>query len=273
MKNNVLSCAMLVCICLFTIPCNAQLTVSQSGDVNMAKHVAINGAIPNDTSALLINVPEYQGHQNFGVYSYSIGNIQPIAEMKCRIGVFGQIKTEPFLSLLDGDNTRPLPAKFNAGIAGLSNTCVGVYGGTGTSLPYTWDDGIYAGYFDGNTKVIGVLTTSLFTISSNNQSRENISEIDNGFSRNKLSLFRPISYTLQRDSNHGQSTETDVIKHYGLVAEEVQQILPELVYEDGAGNLSINYIELIPLLIKEIQELSAEVTELKKIISTLTQEH
>ena len=46
------------------------------------------------------------------------------------------------------------------------------------------------------------------------------------------------------------------------MAEEVQKIFPELVYE-RQGNLAINYTELIPLLIMKIQELSTEVDKLK----------
>ena len=51
--------------------------------------------------------------------------------------------------------------------------------------------------------------------------------------------------------------------HYGFVAQELQEIAPELIREDGAGYLSINYIELIPLLVQKVQDLSAEVEELK----------
>lgn len=52
--------------------------------------------------------------------------------------------------------------------------------------------------------------------------------------------------------------------HYGLLAQEVMKLFPELVHEDKAGYLSINYIELIPLLIQAIQELSTEVEQLKE---------
>ena len=51
--------------------------------------------------------------------------------------------------------------------------------------------------------------------------------------------------------------------HYGFDAQELQKLFPELVHEDKMGNISINYVELIPLLVQTIQKLSAEVTELK----------
>lgn len=48
------------------------------------------------------------------------------------------------------------------------------------------------------------------------------------------------------------------------MAQDVQKLFPDMVHEDGAGYLSVNYIELIPLLIQTVQELSTEVEELKK---------
>ena len=61
---------------------------------------------------------------------------------------------------------------------------------------------------------------------------------------------------LHIDDNYG-------IKDYAM--SQMQKVFPELVYERG-GQLSINYIELIPLLILEVQKLSAEVEVLQKRI-------
>lgn len=57
-------------------------------------------------------------------------------------------------------------------------------------------------------------------------------------------------------------TEFSSVK-YGLAADQLRNIYPELVYEDGNGNLSINYIEMIPLLVQSINELSAKIEELE----------
>ena len=51
--------------------------------------------------------------------------------------------------------------------------------------------------------------------------------------------------------------------HYGLLAQELQDLYPDLVYEGEDGYLSVNYIELIPILIKSIQDLSAKVDALE----------
>lgn len=52
-------------------------------------------------------------------------------------------------------------------------------------------------------------------------------------------------------------------KHYGLIAQELQEIYPNLVDEGQDGYLAINYTEIIPILIRSIQELRAEVNTLR----------
>ena len=51
--------------------------------------------------------------------------------------------------------------------------------------------------------------------------------------------------------------------NYGLDAEQLKDMFPKLVQQDKEGNYSINYIEMIPLLVKSIHELSEELEELK----------
>ncbi|MBQ5593608.1 MAG: T9SS type A sorting domain-containing protein, partial [Bacteroidales bacterium] len=46
-------------------------------------------------------------------------------------------------------------------------------------------------------------------------------------------------------------------------AEQLEKLYPELVEKDKNGNYWINYIELIPILVKGINELSSELAELK----------
>ena len=42
--------------------------------------------------------------------------------------------------------------------------------------------------------------------------------------------------------------------HYGLLAQDVQRLFPDLVYKDSAGMLGIDYIGLIPLIIEALKE-------------------
>ena len=43
----------------------------------------------------------------------------------------------------------------------------------------------------------------------------------------------------------------------------MQEVFPELVHTDGNGYLSVDYIGLIPILVQSINELRAELAELK----------
>ena len=52
-------------------------------------------------------------------------------------------------------------------------------------------------------------------------------------------------------------------KHYGLSAQELQKIYPDLVRESQDGTLGINYVELVPILIRSIQELKQELDAVK----------
>ena len=50
-------------------------------------------------------------------------------------------------------------------------------------------------------------------------------------------------------------------KHYGFIAQELQELYPDLVVEGEDGYLGVNYIEIIPLLVRSIQELNAKIED------------
>lgn len=52
-------------------------------------------------------------------------------------------------------------------------------------------------------------------------------------------------------------------KHYGLNADELEEAFPDLVYENEDGTKSINYVEMVPLLVQAINELSAKISALE----------
>ena len=51
--------------------------------------------------------------------------------------------------------------------------------------------------------------------------------------------------------------------HFGVIAQEVEKVAPQVVSENNEGIKSVAYSELIPILIEAIKELSAEVDSLK----------
>jgi hypothetical protein len=61
----------------------------------------------------------------------------------------------------------------------------------------------------------------------------------------------------------------DTHPHYGFIAQEMEKVLPEMVLTDNEGYKSIRYIELIPVLVNALQELSAENQAQQEQIETL----
>ena len=67
--------------------------------------------------------------------------------------------------------------------------------------------------------------------------------------------------------------KSDPIKklHYGFIAQEFEEYFPELVVakiDKNVANLkAINYLEIVPLLVHQIQRMQKEIDELKVIIT------
>ena len=66
------------------------------------------------------------------------------------------------------------------------------------------------------------------------------------------------SFTWNEESNREGSD-------LGVIAQDVQEVLPSIVKERDNGYLAVDYIKLIPVLIEEVKRLGAEVEQLKSI--------
>lgn len=168
---------------------------------------------------------------------------------------------------------------------------------TGTSLPQL--GGRYAGYFQGDTRVTGVLTAGSVVTSSDYRLKENVrslSSSDGCLSKlmsmnvvefnNKQREYEVSESDLGEDDVELMELDTAIAamslreesmdnkacwyeddspiiqnKHYGLIAQELLKIYPDLVVESQDGYLAVNYLEIIPLLIRSVQELNAKVEQ------------
>jgi hypothetical protein len=64
-------------------------------------------------------------------------------------------------------------------------------------------------------------------------------------------------------------TDHDDVRRIFLIAQDVQAVLPEAVSTDGNGKLGLNYQDLVPVLVKAIQEQQALITQLTDRIAAL----
>jgi hypothetical protein len=58
-------------------------------------------------------------------------------------------------------------------------------------------------------------------------------------------------------------------EHYGVIAQEAEQVMPEIVKEGPGGELAVAYSEIVPVLIESVRELKAENDALKERIAAL----
>lgn len=53
-------------------------------------------------------------------------------------------------------------------------------------------------------------------------------------------------------------------KHFGFIAQDVEKIFPELVSSDVMGYKTVNYLELIPIILSKMQSMQEEINDLNK---------
>jgi len=95
-----------------------------------------------------------------------------------------------------------------------------------------------------------------------------INTSDRNLKRNMLAIkygleevmrLNPVSYQWKTNNDHGKT-------HLGFIAQEVEEIIPEVVTVGEDGRYGMNYSELVPVLVKSIQELSEKVKFLESMI-------
>lgn len=94
---------------------------------------------------------------------------------------------------------------------------------------------------------------------SDARAKTNIQPITNGMSL--IKNINPVSYNFIQDAavkSGGSNLE------FGLIAQELETLLPNLIATDQDGKKLINYTGLIPVLINAIQTLQSEVESLEQ---------
>ena len=98
----------------------------------------------------------------------------------------------------------------------------------------------------------GIVTATDFNALSDENYKENVITVNNAL--NKVEQLRGVSFDWKENSRSS----------YGVIAQELQKVLPELVHGDNPK--TVNYNGIIGVLIEAIKELKKEVEELKSLI-------
>lgn len=100
---------------------------------------------------------------------------------------------------------------------------------------------------------------------SDRRLKTDIKDIKNGLSTINQLAPKNYQYSKTKSQEFGLASGTQ----FGLIAQEVKEVLPEivvekaLVAEDGTEYIGLNYEKLIPILVAAVKELSQENNELK----------
>lgn len=106
-------------------------------------------------------------------------------------------------------------------------------------------------YYDGNLSIDGSLSSSDLTF------KKNVKTITSALET--VNSLRGVTYNWKVST--GKDTET---KQYGMIAQEVEELLPELVKDYGdKKKKQLNYTSIIPVLVESIKELTAKVNALE----------
>ena len=252
----------------------AQFKVDAYGKASIGSQSPVNCAMLN------LNESNYA--------SYNMGIAADINNNDCTFNIGLASNTHPSTNISSGRTTVVLgvggrrTSGYNYGVIGAlagTNNGAGIFG-TLTNTTGVYVNGQYAGYFDGPTYCSSTITATNFITNSDITLKENILPLADSkaplATLNRVMGMNVISYNYK--DKEIPEAERDTIspelakarysvaknRHYGLSAQELQAIYPDLVYEGQDGKLGVNYVELVPILIQSIQELNQKVDELEK---------
>ena len=160
------------------------------------------------------------------------------------------------VSLVSGQTIQPANVYVGTGLIGLDATdCFQWSNNTHCNL-FINNNNEFRFEADGDFHADGDVIAQSTTISSDRRLKENIEVIPNAL--DKVQALNGVSFDWKRDGTPSA----------GVIAQEVQGVLPEAVKEvtpvkGGDSHLSVNYHALTSILIEAIKELKAEVEELK----------
>jgi len=109
-------------------------------------------------------------------------------------------------------------------------------------------------------EVIGNVRAAAFILASDARLKKNILPLQNNLSL--LTQLNGYSYYWKDES-------IDASMQLGLIAQEVQKLFPQLVKENTNGDLAVNYIGLIPVMIESIKTQQQQIDELKILVQQL----
>ncbi len=140
------------------------------------------------------------------------------------------------------------------------NGTVGI--GTGFSFNTNYKLHVIGSVLSSGTVAASAMSANVYFTSSDRNLKKNIKENFSSF--NRLYDIKTYDYELKAEGN-GKT-------HFGVMAQEIAEIYPDLVMTNEDNELAVNYIELIPQMIRALQEQKLMMSAMQEEITTLKTE-
>ena len=231
-----------------------------------------------------------------GVWSYAIDAANAVCDTRMAMGISSLVRTVDYTTLNKGRafgvygaagyTTSGYNYRIYGNLLSTQNgaAVVGAVNSMDVKVP-----GRYAGYFQGDVRTTGNFYGTVLTPSASRSTLMGRSAVmplsaesdgKNSMSvGEKLSQLTAVQYNLSEpQASQAFAASGDTVAaaprsvtdiqalektHYGLDAEVLKEVYPDLVYESQEGDLCINYTEMIPLLVQSVSELRAQVVSLQ----------
>ena len=115
------------------------------------------------------------------------------------------------------------------------------------------------------TKTVMIPKDLLVLGSINNPSDINLKDNIEKINIDDFNKLNPVSFTFKDDDKNK--------KHYGFIAQELETVYPELVTNTELGFKSVNYIEMIPILLSQMKNMQMDIDKLKEEIHKMKNEN
>ena len=179
-----------------------------------------------------------------------------------------------FSNTTGSDNTASGNATLFASTTGSDNIAIG--GGAGSSL-VTGDNNIYVGNAGeseesnfiriGNLGHANAFMAGVQLVpASSRQFKQDIHDMDRASS--DLMRLRPVTFRYKKEYDSGEGC-----LQYGLIAEELAEVYPELVVYDDRGKVkTVEYQKLPAMLLNELQKQHAQIQSLTERLTRLEED-
>lgn len=165
-------------------------------------------------------------------------------------------EAEGFIRLAGGDNSQP------SGVPGSRNIPDRrfIFG--------SYQDNM-SGEFTGNLYVGGSALATEWKTASDARLKKNITTINGAL--DKVSALRGVEFEWRKDEFPDKGFAEG--RKIGLIAQEVEKVLPQVVSSDNDGYKSVEYVNMVAVLIEAVKELKMQNKELQARIEVLEGKH